>query len=116
MARLHADENFSHRVVDELRLLGHDVQTARDAGQANQGIGDAAVLAYAVADKRAVLTFNRLHFRRLHQHNRPHCGIISCKRGDKDDPVDLAKRIDQAIAGLASLNDQLIRVYRLSKP
>jgi len=76
MARLNADENFSHRVVDELRQLGHDVLTALDAGQANQGIGDPAVLAFAVADKRAVLTFYRLHFRRLHQHNRPLCGII----------------------------------------
>jgi hypothetical protein len=33
MARLYADEDFDHQVVDELRCVGHDVQTVQDAGQ-----------------------------------------------------------------------------------
>jgi hypothetical protein len=56
MARLYADEGFPLPVVEELRRLGHDVQTVQEAGRANQGIDDARVLADAVADLRAVLT------------------------------------------------------------
>jgi hypothetical protein len=41
MARLYADEDFPFPVVERLRQLGHDVLTAFEAGQANQGIGDA---------------------------------------------------------------------------
>lgn len=115
MARLYADENFSHRIVDELRQLGHDVLTARDAGQANRRIPDPAVLAYAVALRRAVLTFNRLPFKRLHVHHRPRCGIISVTCDD-DEPVGTAHRIHAAITPLTSLNDELILVYRPSKP
>jgi hypothetical protein len=37
MADLFADENFSLRVVRELRKLGHDILTSREAGLANQG-------------------------------------------------------------------------------
>jgi hypothetical protein len=68
MARLHADENFDYRVVQELRRLGHDVLTAHEAGRANQGIGNGDVLTFAVSQKRAVLTFNRADFIRLHKH------------------------------------------------
>jgi predicted nuclease of predicted toxin-antitoxin system len=56
MARLYADENFTHLVVPHLRSFGHDVLTARDAGQANQGIPDPAILAFAIAQGRAVVT------------------------------------------------------------
>lgn len=35
MALLYADENFSYPVVKHLRLLGHDVLTAQEAGQAH---------------------------------------------------------------------------------
>jgi hypothetical protein len=114
MARLYADENFDYGVVAELRLLGHDVVTAKEAGLANQGIGDPAQLGFAILSGRAVLTFNRRHFRRLHARVRPHCGIINCT-GDDDDAA-LALRIHNAIVGLASLDNQLIRIYRPSTP
>ncbi len=52
MARLYSDEDFSHPVVGELRQLGHDVLTAHEAGQANQGVTDSAVLAFDVARGR----------------------------------------------------------------
>ena len=57
MARLHADENFDYRVVQELRLLGHDVLTANEAGRARQQISDAQVLAFAISQKRAVIHY-----------------------------------------------------------
>jgi hypothetical protein len=48
MARLYGDEDFSLPVVEELRRLGHDVLTAQEAGQANLGVTDSAVLALAI--------------------------------------------------------------------
>ena len=48
MADLYADENFHYDVVQALRLLGHNVLTAQEAGQAYQRIPDPAVLAYAI--------------------------------------------------------------------
>ena len=59
MARLYADEDFSYPVIQRLRQLGHDILTAHEAGQAGQGIEDAAVVAFATAAGRAALTFNR---------------------------------------------------------
>ncbi|HSM82252.1 MAG TPA: DUF5615 family PIN-like protein, partial [Nodosilinea sp.] len=60
MARLYADEQFPRQVTERLRELGHDVVTVQDAGQSGQA--DPAVLAFAVAHQRAVLTQNRRDF------------------------------------------------------
>lgn len=62
MARLYADEQFPREVVELLRLLAHDILTVQEAGNANQGIPDEQVLAFAVSDERAVLTLNRFDF------------------------------------------------------
>ena len=78
MASLYADENFDHQVVADLIARGHDVLTAQAAGNAYRGVDDPAVLAYAVANGRAVLTFNRRHFIRLHLRDPKHAGIIVC--------------------------------------
>jgi hypothetical protein len=110
MAKLYSDENFDYPVVAELGRLGHDVLTAQQAGQAQQGIPDPAVLAFAIAQGRAVLTFNRRHYIRLHSRTSPHHGIIVCTKDD--DTVALAARIDRAIANCPSLDNQLLRVNR----
>jgi len=78
MARLSADENFPLPVVLTLRQLGHDVWTIQEAGMANQSIDDAAVLAFAHNDSRAVLTINRRHFVRLHHLGLKHSDILVC--------------------------------------
>jgi hypothetical protein len=114
MAQLHADENFDYRVVMELRQRGHDVLTANDAGRAGQRIPDPDVLAFAVSQQRAVLTFNRRDFIRLHMQGQPHCGIIVCT--DDRDVVALATRIHQALVHCPMLNNQLIRVNRPRTP
>jgi hypothetical protein len=54
--RLYANENFPLPVVEELRRLGHDVLTSLDAGKAGQAIPDDEVLAFAIAEGRALLT------------------------------------------------------------
>jgi predicted nuclease of predicted toxin-antitoxin system len=105
MAHLYADENFDRAVVERLRTLGHDVLTVQEAGQ--QGGADPDVLAYATAHDRAVLTFNRRHFVRLHSRTAAHAGILVCTADDAD---ALAARINQAIAAKPLLANQLIRI------
>jgi predicted nuclease of predicted toxin-antitoxin system len=53
-ARLYANENFPRRVIELLRQLGYDVLTVREAGLDNQRINDEAVLAFAIAERRAL--------------------------------------------------------------
>lgn len=67
MARLYADEQYPYPVVELLRALGHDILTVQEAGKANQGIPDSDVLAFAIREKRAVITENRKDFFRLHR-------------------------------------------------
>src|SRR5947209_20282366 len=107
MANRYADENFKYAVVENLRVLGHEVLTVQEAGQ-QQG-SDPQVLAYATAAGRAVLTFNRRHFIRLHRQVASHAGDIVCT---DDDAAALAARIDQAIASSPALANQLLRVDR----
>jgi hypothetical protein len=111
MARLYADEDFPLPVVEELRRLGHDVLTVQEAGRAGLGFGDAAVLADATADQRAVLTHNHADFKRLHRQGRPHEGIVSCTQ-DPSDTIGLAQRIHVAVSQFSDLANEFIRVVR----
>jgi hypothetical protein len=106
MARFYADENFHYGVVERLRALGHEVLTVQEAGEC--GGDDPRVLARATAEGRAVLTFDRPDFKRLHRTTPAHAGIVSCT---PDNDVDaLAARIDQAVAAAGPLAGQHIRV------
>lgn len=113
MARLYADENFHFDIVVTLRGSGHDVLTSRDAGHAGRGFPDEDVLAFATVENRAVLTFNRGHFIRLHSRSPQHAGIIVCSYDN--DWQALAGRIDSAIQGAGPLAGQLIRVNKPHK-
>jgi predicted nuclease of predicted toxin-antitoxin system len=114
MAKLYSDEDFSFPVVEELRTLGHDVLTAQEAGHSNQGVTDSRVLAFAISNDRAVLTFNRRHFINLHRRMPNHSGIIVCRRDN--DVVNLAARIHQAILSCSDLEMQLLRINRPPVP
>lgn len=107
---LYADENFPLRVVEELRRLGQDVLTAFEDGRANQSITDSSLLARATETHRALLTLNRIDFKRLHQQIPNHAGIIICT--EDSDRKGQAQRIATAIAELGELRGKLIRVYR----
>lgn len=114
MARIYSNENFPRRVVEELRVPGHDVLTSFEAGRANQKVPDADVLAFATAQQRAVLTLNRFDFIRLHRETSgTHGGIVVCTRDDAD-PVAFARRIHTAVAVAGDPCGQLIRVVRPS--
>lgn len=77
---------------------------------ANQSFPDEAVLKFASANNRAVLTLNRKHFIGLHNASPEHAGIIACT-------IDLdftgqAVRISKAVKSQDSLSGKLIRVNR----
>ncbi len=110
MARLYADEDFDLQVVIELRRRGHDLLTVQEAGQGNQRVADATVLAFAVAQGRVVLTFNRRHFIALHRSVGSHHGILVCTRDV--DGVALADRIEQALLVSPDLQGRLVRINR----
>ena len=110
MARLFADENFPLPVVEELRILGHDVVTIQEAGMAERGVSDADVLTHAASEGRAVLTLNRKHFIQLHRQRPEHPGIVACT-SDRDFTAQ-ARRIHLVLCAEADLSNQLIRVNR----
>ncbi|NEP56785.1 MAG: hypothetical protein F6K31_07135 [Symploca sp. SIO2G7] len=110
MARLYTDEQFPKVVSELLRTMGHDVLTVQEAGNANLGIPDEDVLAFAISDKRAVVTLNRQDFIRLHRANSKHFGIITC--ANDTERLRMATRINEAIAVENSLQGKLIRVVR----
>lgn len=100
---LDADENFPLRVVEELRRLGHDIITAYEDGRANQSITDKQLLERATEIGRAVLTLNRLDFKRLHIQMPEHAGIIICT--EDPDRAGQAQRIDDSIAAWTNYRD-----------
>jgi predicted nuclease of predicted toxin-antitoxin system len=110
MARLYANENFPFPTVECLRRSGHDVLTVQETGKADQQTEDTAILEWARAESRAVLTINRKHFVRLHRQQPTHCGIIVCSFDH--DFEGQAERIGAAIASTGDLRGQLIRVNR----
>jgi hypothetical protein len=114
MAAFYANENFPFGVVQQLRMLGHDVVTVAEAGNSGQRIPDQQVLEYAIAHHRAVLTINRRDFIRLHLSSTQHTGIVVCTQDA--DTAGQAQRIDEAVRDEPSLAGQLIRVNRPGQP
>ena len=110
MAALYANENFPRQVVEHLRTLGHDVQTTREAGNADRALPDDVVLAFAREHGRAVLTLNRRDFIKLHRRSAEHAGIIVCTQDA--DVQGQAERVHAAIQSCGSLKGQLLRVNR----
>jgi hypothetical protein len=86
------------------------VITVAETGKANQAVSDEHVVECAISEERAVLTFNRKHFFRLHRRRPDHRGIVACTY----DPgvLALAERIDAALATVTELAGQIIRVNR----
>ena len=110
MAHIYANENFPFPVVDELRRLGHDVLTTYESGRAGQRFPDDDMLAFAVNEKRVLLTHNRRHFVQLHTRQPDHCGIIVCTVDTN--MIALAERIHAIIQANPNLDRQLYRVNR----
>lgn len=110
MLRLYANENFPLPVVAALRALGRDVLTSLEAGNAGRSIPDDAVLRFATAQGRALLTINRKHFLRLHRASSAHAGLILCTLDL--DFAGQAARIESALAEIDDLSSQILRINR----
>jgi hypothetical protein len=113
VARLYSNENFPLPVVKELRRLGHDLLTIQETGHASSSFPDDEVLAFAIKERRAVLTLNRKHFIRLHGQVPDHAGIIICTADS--DFVGQAARIHSALVATTELNSKLLRINRPQK-
>lgn len=76
--RLYLNEDVHIRLAKALRQRGFDAITTVEAGML--GTPDEEQLALAVSQGRAILTFNRGDYARLHkqyaEHGWEHCGII----------------------------------------
>jgi predicted nuclease of predicted toxin-antitoxin system len=115
MASLYSNENLSIDLVERIREFGYDVLTSYQAGQANQGIPDDEVLAYATANQRSVITFNRDDFVALHRSSIDHAGVIVCK--DDRDYLQQAQALHAFLATQTdSLQNRLVRVLRQNQP
>lgn len=111
MARLYADEHVPIRILNALRRLGHDVVSVRqtDTSKSGDSTPDELVLQYAAAQQRIVLTFNEDDFRRLHEQNARHAGIICCNDPGQKAEKKIARRIDAFLKA----NDMNSRCERL---
>jgi predicted nuclease of predicted toxin-antitoxin system len=90
--RLYLDEDVHVLVADLLKARGFDAITARDAGKLQ--ISDEAQLAYAVSQKRTLVTHNRTDFEELIQayfdREQAHYGVIFAVRRS---PQEIAQRL-----------------------
>jgi predicted nuclease of predicted toxin-antitoxin system len=112
MAALYSDENYPLGIVKHLRKLGHDVLTCREAGNADRGVTDEEVLAFATAQRRAVITHNRKDFFRLHVSSAgQHGGIVACTF-DSDEARQAARVHAAVSAHPDGLQGKVLRVYR----
>ena len=107
-ATLYIDEDVSVLVATLLQARGVDVLTARD--QKMLGQQDQEQLAFAVAQRRCLLTHNRDHFLALHlqyiAEKKRHSGIIIAV---KRNPYELAERIGMLINRMTAdeIEDQI---------
>jgi len=107
---LYTNENFPLPAALELRRLDHDVMTIQESGHAGESLSDEAVLSFAVAEERTLVTLNRRHFVQLHAMHPVHAGIIVCSF-DSDFGA-LASRIDAILRDGLPLQGRLMRVNR----
>ena len=115
MSQFYSDENLPIDLVQELRELGYDILTSYEAKQANQGIPDNEVLAYAMAIDRSVITLNREDFLVLHRSGIEHSGIVVCK-DDRDYQGQARSLHTYLTTQFQGLQNRLIRVQKQNQP
>lgn len=82
MIKLYLDEDVHKKAAIALRARGYDVISAHEVQ--NWGISDFQQLEYAISQGRAIFTFNKGDFTRLHkeciQRGKSHFGILLSKQ------------------------------------
>ncbi|MEH2435053.1 MAG: DUF5615 family PIN-like protein [Nostoc sp.] len=82
----------------------------QEAENADQGIPDEEVVAFAISQERSILTINRVDFISLHRCNSNHFGIIVCTNNRNWE--QFAARIHETVTAEEPLQGKLIRVVR----
>lgn len=102
-----ADEHVPDQVTFRLRKLGHDVVRVRDLCQDKGGdaMSDSEVFAFAISQRRTIITENCADFLSLHATNNSHFGIIASNQFS--DWKMQAKEIDKAIKSELKRHSQL---------
>lgn len=118
MARILADENFDIEIVNWLRSLKHDVVCARDysVSPSGDGTSDEQILRIAIQENRIVVTFNKKHFKALHEDRATigkHKGIIACSDPESLTARGFASAIDTAIEDRLKINKHFYQQFIL---
>jgi predicted nuclease of predicted toxin-antitoxin system len=107
--KFYLDANLSNRIAERLRQRGYDTVSAQEVG--NIARSDPEQLAYATAERRALVTMDICHFIKLSRDaiasQKPHAGIILCPRGLTGSEIDtiterlvaIAERFPEGLAG-----------------
>lgn len=111
MINFYSNENLPFELVRQLRLLGYDLLTSFEAGNANQSIDDLSVLRYAQSTSRVLITLNREDFISLHRQGENHSGLIICKE-DRDYQGQALTIHDFLLKNNQSLARRLIRIKK----
>lgn len=114
MFEFYSNENFPQPIIEQLRDFGYDILTSYGAGQANQGIPDDRVLAFAINANRIIITLNRKDFLKLYQKNNQHLGIIICKADI--DYQGQAAILHDYLQSQTDLRNRLIRIKKQNQP
>ncbi len=89
MIRLYLDEDVHKQVAVALRLRGYDAVSAHELEKWN--LSDEQQLVFATSDNRAIFTFNRGDFAKLHKNwlssGKNHNGIITSKQLTLSDTI-----------------------------
>jgi len=98
---LYFDEDVSVGIAENLRTRGFDVLSVRDAGAL--GRSDDEQMLYAVSQKRAMVTHNRLDFEKQHvkflENGMQHYGVtVAKRRRDTDMVAKLLELLDTVTA------------------
>lgn len=87
--RLYFDEDVAVGVVDNLRTRGFDVLSVREVPMLRRS--DDEQLAFAISQRRAIVTHNRIDFEERHaamqRAGQEHFGVIIAKRRSSDGEV-----------------------------
>jgi predicted nuclease of predicted toxin-antitoxin system len=107
--KLLLDEHIWEGLTEALAQRGYDVVHIRSTGR--RGIDDEALLAFATAEGRAVLTYNARHFvplvRLWYEAGRAHAGVILSVQLP---PGELLRQVERLLATLSA--DELKNTVR----
>ena len=112
------DEDMSHSVAQGARLRGVDTVSVQEIDRGNRSVSDEDQLAYATAQGRVLVTYNRADFQALDAQwrlaGKTHAGILWCiERSIPRNAIgDLVRAIEAVSQQYDALNDLCLPLRR----